>query len=113
AAAGRLGYGLRRHHVRLRVSSGAGDVRGLERAATDAAAVLGPGAPLVVPSGVASLDVWCGSYEPLDPEGLDRYEPPEGIRVAFGEPGRDVAGFRRTHAEAVQAARIAALAQGA
>jgi hypothetical protein len=112
-AVGRLGYELRRHHVALRVSSGAGEVRGLERAAMEAAAVLGPGAPLVVPSGIASLDVWCGSYEPLDPDGLDDYEPPEGVRVAFGDPGGGVAGFRRTHAEALQAARIAALAPGA
>jgi hypothetical protein len=109
-AVGRLGYELRRHHVALRVSSGAGEVRGLERATGEAAAALGPGEPLVVPSGVAGLDVWCGSYEPPATEALERYAPPEGIRVAFGAPGQGVAGFRRSHAEAVLAARIAALA---
>jgi hypothetical protein len=36
--------------------------------------------------------------------------PPDGVRVAFGGSGRGVAGFRRTHAEAMQAARVAALA---
>ena len=112
-AAGRLGYELRRHHVALRVSSSASEVRGLERTTGEAAAILGPGEPLVVPSGVASLDVWWGSYDPVVTEGLDRYEPPEGIRVAFGTPGHGVAGFRRSHSEAVQAARIAGLAQGA
>jgi len=112
-AATRLGYELRRHHVSLRVSSSAREVRGLERAADEAAATLGAGEPLVVPSGVAGLDVWCGSYAPAATEGLERYEPPEGIRVAFGAPGQGVAGFRRSHAEAVQAARVATLASDA
>ena len=106
----RLGYELRRHHVALRVSSSASEVRGLERAAREAAAALGPGEPLVIPSGVASLDVWCGSYEPPTAAALEGYVPPDGVRVAFGGSGRDVAGFRRTHAEAMQAARVAALA---
>jgi PucR C-terminal helix-turn-helix domain/GGDEF-like domain len=109
----RLGYELRRQHVALRVSSGASELRGLERAAGEAAAALGPGQPLIVPSGVASLDVWWGAYEPVSDEALEAYEPPEGIRVAFGEPGHGVAGFRRSHAEAVQAARVAALAADA
>src|SRR3954470_2072600 len=55
----RLGYELRRHHVALRLTSGVAEVRGLERAATEAAAAVGPGAPLVTLSGTASLDVWC------------------------------------------------------
>jgi DNA-binding PucR family transcriptional regulator len=107
---GRLGYDVRRTHVALRVASGTSELRGLERAAREAAAVLAPGEPLVVPSGAASLDVWAGSYEPVDTRALARYEPPEGIRVAFGKPGRGLDGFRRSHHEAVQAARVAALA---
>ena len=79
-------------------------------AAREAAAALGPGEPLVIPSGVASLDVWCGSYEPPTAAALEGYVPPDGVRVAFGGSGQDVAGFRRTHAEAMQAARVAALA---
>ena len=63
-AVGRLGYELRRHHVALRVWSNVSELRGLERAASEAAAVLGPAAPLVVASGVASFDVWCGSFVP-------------------------------------------------
>ena len=106
----RLGYELRRHHVALRVSSSASEVRGLERAAREAAVSLGPGEPLVIASGLASLDVWWGSYEPVGTAALERYEPPEGVRIAFGVPARDVAGFRRSHVEAVQAAREAALA---
>jgi hypothetical protein len=109
-AVGRLGYELGRHHVALRVSAGAAEARGLERAAGEAAAALGPGEPLVVPSGAASLDVWWGSYEPPQTDGLDGYTPPAGIRIAFGAPAHGVAGFRQSHGEAVQAARIAALA---
>jgi hypothetical protein len=82
----RLGYELRRHHVALRASSSASGVRGLEPAAREAAAALGPGAPLVIPSGVASLDAWWGSYEPVGTAALERYEPPEGVRIAFGAP---------------------------
>ena len=107
---GRLGYDVRRTHVAMRVSSGTSEIRGLERAAREAAAALAPGEPLVVPSGAASLDVWAGSYEPLDTRALERYEPPDGVRVAFGRPGRGLDGFRRSHREAVQAARVASLA---
>ena len=109
-AARRLGYELRRHHVALRVSCSASEVRGLERAAGEAAAALGPGEPLVVPCGLASLDVWWGAYEPVPTDALERYEPPAGVRVAFGTLGHGIAGFRRSHAEAVQAARVATLA---
>jgi hypothetical protein len=108
----RLGYELRRHHVALRVSGTAGELRGLERAAGEAAAALGPGEPLVVPSGATTLDVWWGSFEPVGLEAVEGYEPPDGIRVAIGAPGQGVAGFRRSHAEAVQAARVAALGSG-
>jgi DNA-binding PucR family transcriptional regulator len=106
----RLGYELRRHHVALRLTSGVAEVRGLERAATEAAAALGPGTPLVVLSGAASIDVWSGAYDAPSVEGLEHYQPPEGIRVAFGAPAHGVEGFRSSHAEALQAARIASLA---
>ena len=107
---GRLGYDVRRWHVAMRVSSGTSEVRGLERAAREAPAALGPGEPLVVPSGAASLDVWTGAYAPADTRALARYEPPEGVRVAFGKPARGLDGFRRSHQEAVQAARVGSLA---
>jgi hypothetical protein len=113
AASRRLGYELRRCHVALRVSSGASEVRGLDRAVTEAAATLGDGKPLVVPSGAARFDVWCGSFEPPEIDGLDAYEPPPGVLIAFGRPAEGAAGFRSAHAEALQAARIRSLARGA
>jgi DNA-binding PucR family transcriptional regulator len=109
---GRLSYDIRRRHVAIRVASGTSEVRGLERAAREAAAAVASGEPLIVPSGAASFDVWSGSYDAVDTRRLERYEPPEGIRVAFGRPGQGLEGFRRSHREAVQAARVASLAQG-
>ena len=38
---------------------------------------------------------------------------PPGVLVAFGRPGKGIAGFRSSHAEALQAARVASLAGGA
>ena len=108
----RLGYELRRHHLALRVSSGTTEARGLERAVDEAAAALGPGDPLVVPSGAASFDVWWGAFDGIDTAPLERYAPPEGVRIAYGRPAHGIAGFRRSHEEAVQAARVAAV-QGA
>jgi hypothetical protein len=105
----RLGYELRRHHVALRVSSGTTEARGLERAVDEAAAALGPGDPLVVPSGAASFDVWWGSFDGIGTAPLERYAPPEGVRIAYGRPAHGIAGFRRSHEEAVQAARVAAV----
>ena len=107
----RLGYELRRHHVALRIASPGSEVRGLERAVAEAAAALGQGEPLVVASGAARFDVWWGSFDAPATDPLERYEPPPGVRVAFGRPGEGIPGFRSSHAEALQAARIGSLAR--
>jgi hypothetical protein len=113
AAGRRLGYELRRHHVALRVSGRGSELRGLERAAREAAAAVGAGDPLVVATGAATVDVWSGALRPPGPlAGLDAYVPPDGILVAVGTPGHGIDGFRRSHAEALQAARVTALARG-
>jgi DNA-binding PucR family transcriptional regulator len=115
-AGSRLGYELRRHHVALRVSGRGRELRGLERAAREVAAVLGAGEPLVVGSGAASVDVWWGAYASPEAAGvaaIDGYAPPEGILVAAGRPSHGIDGFRRSHSEALLAARVAALAGGA
>jgi len=111
-ASSRLGYELRRHHVAIRVSSGASAVRGLERAVHEAAAILGAGDPLVVASGAARFDVWQGSFDLPATDGLEGYEPPPGVLVAFGTPAAGIEGFRSSHAEALQAARVRSLAPG-
>jgi hypothetical protein len=109
AASRRLGYELRRHHVAMRISSGASEVEGLERSVGEAAEALGGGKPLVIASGAARYDVWCGSFDSPATEALERYEPPASVLVAFGKPGEGVAGFRTSFGEAKQAARIGAL----
>jgi DNA-binding PucR family transcriptional regulator len=109
AASRRLGYELRRHHVAMRISSGASEVEGLERSVGEAAAALGGAKPLVIASGAARFEVWCGSFDPPAIEALERYEPPPRVLVAFGKPGEGVAGFRSSYGEAKQAARIGAL----
>jgi DNA-binding PucR family transcriptional regulator len=43
---------------------------------------------------------------------LEAIDSPEGIRVAVGTAGDGLAGFRRSHDEAVQAAHVASLARG-
>jgi hypothetical protein len=112
-ASRRLGYELGRHHTALRVASSGGQIRGLERAVDEAGLALGAGRPLVVASGAARFDVWCGSFDAPATDGLERYEPPPGVLVAFGTSGQGVAGFRSSHAEALQAARIGSLTGGA
>jgi DNA-binding PucR family transcriptional regulator len=109
AASRRLGYELGRHHVAMRVSSGASEVEGLARAVGEAAGAIASGEPLVIASGAARFDVWCGSFDPPATEVLESYEPPPRVLVAFGKPGKGVVGFRNSHREAKQAARIGAL----
>jgi len=110
AASRRLGYELQRHHIALRIVASGSEVAGLERAVEEAAAALGGGDPLVVASGAARFDVWRGFFDVPDTGQLECYEPPRGVLVAFGRSGEGTAGFRRSHVEALQAARIATLA---
>jgi DNA-binding PucR family transcriptional regulator len=111
-ASRRLGYALQRQHVALRIAATGSKVRGLERAVGDATAALGTGEPLVVASGAARFDAWYGSFEVAATDALEAYEPPQGVVVAFGRPAKGIAGFRRSHAEALQAARITSLIHG-
>lgn len=111
-ASRRLGYELGRHHLALRVATAGSEIRGLEGAVDEAAAALGSARPLVLASGATRFDVWCGSFDAPETEALERYEPPSGVLVAFGTPSQGVAGFRKSHTEALEAARIGSLAGG-
>ena len=111
-ASRRLGYELGRHHLALRVASSGSEIRGLERRSTRRRPPSGRDEPLVLASGAARFDVWCGSFDPPATDALERYEPPPGVLVAFGTPSQGIAGFRSSHAEALQAARIGSLAGG-
>jgi DNA-binding PucR family transcriptional regulator len=98
AASSRLRYELRREHVAFVVWADAADAV-LESAATAAG---GAGA-LVIPLGAGVVAGWC-------PEHALAAEPAIGdAHVAVGEPGYGLDGFRRSHAEACEARRVARL----
>jgi DNA-binding PucR family transcriptional regulator len=115
SASASLSYELRRHHVALVVWSetplGLDGLGSLERAASSVAGALGCHEPLIVSAGGATLWAWAGSHElpSVTDEPAPRFKLPRGVCVAIGSPGFDAAGFRSSHAEAVQAHRIALL----
>lgn len=114
AASRRLGYQLRRRHLAMHLSSTADEPGGLERCAGELAGLLGAGSPLMVATGANSFDVWCALPSAADVDPLDvlrAYRPPKGVAVAAGGCAKGVTGFKNSHDEARQAARVAALGQ--
>ncbi|GDY33071.1 PucR family transcriptional regulator [Gandjariella thermophila] len=115
-----LGYRLRGTHLGLVAWQAERPepqdaLAGLERLAAAVAEAAGcTGPPLFVPCDEASAWVWLPLAEPALParEVFERAvaDTGGGIRVAVGEPGRELAGFRRTHRQAlrVQALGLAA-----
>ncbi|MGE4425440.1 MAG: PucR family transcriptional regulator [Solirubrobacteraceae bacterium] len=115
-ASRRLGYDLRRHHVALRITSTSDAAGGLDVAAQAAARAAGLSEPLIIATGLACSDVWVGTYDMPGPElvaRLEAFEPPVGVVVAVGNATRGPDGFRVSHQQACQAARIAKLAGSA
>jgi hypothetical protein len=98
AASARLRYELRRRHVAYVVWA-EGDDTVVESAA---AAAGGPGA-LVVPLRSGMVAGWCAPAA-FDPDAVGR-----DARLAFGQEGEGLAGFRRSHGEALEARRVARL----
>jgi DNA-binding PucR family transcriptional regulator len=86
----------------------------LEAAIRDIAAAIGTQRPLIQPLGTLSVAAWVSTSSPVPSRVLDelrfRTATAPGVRVAIGEPARDVAGFRASHVEALEAQRIARLA---
>lgn len=86
----------------------------LEAAIRDIAAAIGNQKPLVHPLGILSAAAWISSHSDIPSKILDelrfRTANAPGVRVAIGEPARDIAGFRASHFEALEAQRIARLA---
>lgn len=97
SAAARLRYELRRPHVAFVVWADDDDAV-LE---STAVAVGGPSS-LVVPLGEGLVAGWC------PPGGLD-LAAGGGARLAVGLPGDGLKGFRRSHAQAMEARRVARL----
>jgi DNA-binding PucR family transcriptional regulator len=118
-AAGRvLGYELRRHHVGLVLwaQSEEGEettLPVLEAAAADIAERLGCARPLVLGVGIGRVWAWSGAdaaHDPATLEAIGQAPRKDGVSVGVGDPGEGVDGFRRTHRDADDAARVAMLA---
>ncbi|KWX62500.1 CdaR family transcriptional regulator [Mycobacterium sp. NAZ190054] len=86
----------------------------LEAAIRDVAAMIGNQKPLVHSLGILSVAAWISSNSVVPSKVLDelrfRSATAPGVRVAVGEPARGIAGFRSSHLEALEAQRIARLA---
>jgi DNA-binding PucR family transcriptional regulator len=120
-ASSRLGYELGRTHLAFAIWTDAPHERGdvalamIERAAFQLVSSLGAAAPLLVPRARLCLAGWIGSHgddhlATLEQAHVDVRSFPT-VLAAFGSPGVGVAGFVRSHREAVQARRIAQLTQ--
>src|SRR4051794_11501215 len=96
-ASARLRYDLRRAHIGFVVWS---DGEGV--GAEAAAAALGGSGALLIPIGPQAVAGWCHP-DALDPAAAD------GAHAAISTPGDGLEGFRRAHAEAREAQRIARL----
>jgi hypothetical protein len=85
----------------------------LDAAVGEVVAALGSGAALVHPLGLLASAAWisrrAGTFSDDELRTL-RVTPAAGIRLALGRPARGLAGFRRSHEQALQARRVAALA---
>ena len=115
----RLRHDLRRMHVAAVAwldahEEGRNTLALLEAAIRDIAAAIGTQRPLIQPLGTLSAAAWISTSSPAPSRVLDelrfRTATAPGVRVAIGEPARDIAGFRASHVEALEAQRIARLA---
>lgn len=116
----RLRYELGRRHLAFVVfAEEAGDTEDagsvLGQAASAVGRALGCANPLVVPAGRSMVSGWATLPEgEVDAVGVTKplaaALAKARARVAFGEPGNGVEGFRRSHEEALTARRVAVLA---
>jgi DNA-binding PucR family transcriptional regulator len=117
AAGRRLGYELNREHVAmlawLETAPTDADPLGVIEAAIDAVkTAIGAGSSLIQPTGLLAATAWLSASAPLErPLRTYQLDPATtpGVRVALGQPGRGLAGFRASHAEASHARRVATL----
>jgi DNA-binding PucR family transcriptional regulator len=117
-----LGYRLRQHHAGVvcwthEAGAGASALARLEQATVEVARHTGcEGRPLFVPQDETSAWAWLplGARDafPLEAARSCAAGADAGIRFALGAPGPGVAGFRRTHQQALGAQAVA-LAAGA
>jgi DNA-binding PucR family transcriptional regulator len=112
-----LGYRLRQHHAGVVCWAGEAGADGsglarLEQATVDVARQAGcEGRPLFLPQDETSAWAWlplgAGDAFPLEAARTCAVRAAAGIRFALGAPGSGVAGFRRTHQQALGAHAVA------
>lgn len=108
----RLGYDLAPWHTGLVMASRSADHEQglLENAAMALARDLGVRPPLILPASTTTSWVWLSSSEePIGARSIrDALTATDDLMVAVGSSASGMAGFRRTHREAVAARRFAA-----
>jgi DNA-binding PucR family transcriptional regulator len=82
----------------------------LERAAAAASAHLEASRPLMLAVDGHTMWAWLGRDGEISRELVDSFAAasnPDGVSMAFGAPGHGLTGFRRTHRDAADAAKVA------
>lgn len=111
-----LAFELQRHHTALiawvdpDAPAGGAEV---EAVIAEVAAALGGHRALTVASGSRAVWAWVGTADAPETRGLALPEaegPRAAVRVAVGQPGFGIAGFRDSHREAREAQRVATIA---
>ena len=116
-ASERIGYELAREHVALvfwMPDAPVADQGSLERMADHLAREAGARRPFTMPAGTAVLWAWIASPDPRTPDEtrLAVESGPAGVSVAVGKPAKGIAGFRRSHEEAIASQGLALRAGG-
>ncbi|MFG3289172.1 PucR family transcriptional regulator [Streptomyces sp. NPDC048179] len=121
-AMSRLSYDLTVHHLALVAWSDtevAGRADDLADAATRLLTAVGCSSILLIPTGTAKLWAWGGRVSGMPAQGPDRQsvprnpELPPRLRIALGRPGHSLAGFRRSHEQALAAERAGRVGRSA
>jgi PucR C-terminal helix-turn-helix domain/GGDEF-like domain len=116
-ASQRLRHNLALHHVGVVAWSdhpGDEDARSrLEVALEELTERSGADALLIHPLGLAAVSGWMSRVQPFAAGRLDTLglPPDSGVRAAVGAPRHGITGFRRSHAQALEARRVATLAR--
>lgn len=119
-ASTRLSYRIERHHLGMiawleAADDGSNALPALEAVIGEVAEAAGAEGQLIHPLGLLAAAAWLGSGPGFDDDALAAlaFDPASapGIRVAVGEPGEGLDGFRRSHAQAQEARRVASLAR--
>lgn len=115
-ASTRLRYELGRHHIGVLAATGVGvdsddPQRILSRALAALGAAVGAEGTLIHCTGVTTCQAWISRARAFTAEELTTLAATliPHARIAVGEPGGGLPGFRRSHLEAIQAQRVAAL----